>query len=246
MDYNTHPVWGADYRRAVANGDTAYAQKLQRAMDASPQAADTAGQIMANTLAMGRGGNTWANGADGHQVNTQGQIRVAQAAASNLLPGTGGNLYRMNPAASGAPAPSQIIGQAAPTVTQNQFAATSGIPANYNPATGGPRSNSPTGEVAAPHGVTPIPKVSVETSGGAQPVVPVITNPLTPPGNSSIAHISPSRLNGVPQANPFTTQAARIAQAQANANAPRLYTGNFQRPTGLAAQPNLYSGLKFK
>jgi len=124
-DYANDPVWGSDYRRAVASGDQNYIQKLQTAMNNNPAAQGTAGQIMAQTLDQGRsdGANIWANGAAGTQVNGLGQIRTAQPTQGwNVTPSGNGGLY--NYKGQQAPAgPSNIIGQAQGTMTQAQYGA---------------------------------------------------------------------------------------------------------------------------
>jgi len=124
-DYANDPVWGSDYRRAVASGDQNYIQKLQTAMNSNPAAQGTAGQIMAQTLNQGRsdGSNIWANGAAGTQVNGIGQIRTAQPTQGwNVTPSGNGGLYSYK--GQQAPAgPSNIIGQAQGTMTQAQYGA---------------------------------------------------------------------------------------------------------------------------
>jgi len=205
MDYANNPIWGADYRRALANGDTAYVQKLQAAMDAMPQAQGTAGQIMAQTADQGRGSNVWANGADGQQVNTQGQIRTAQNATGwNSSPGLAGALYAYN-GQGAAPGASTIIGQAAPTMTQEQYGAT--LQQGAFPNGTGPFGAGTTNGTITNPGTTKSDKAALDLGGG--PKIPFSggTNPLSsqPTGTNPTTGGLPTTNTWTPWTPPATT-----------------------------------------
>jgi len=207
MDYANNAIWGADYRRALANGDTAYVQKLQAAMDAQPQAANTAGMINALHLTNsgGDGANTWMNGADGQQVNGLGQIREAQATQGwNTSPGLAGALYSYN-GQGAAPVASKIIGQAAPTMTQAQYGAT--LQQGAFPNGTGPFGAGTTNGTITNPGTTKSDKAALDLGGG--PKIPFSggTNPLSsqPTGTNPTTGGLPTTNTWTPWTPPATT-----------------------------------------
>lgn len=103
-DYTNDQWFGSEYKRALQNGDQAYAQSLAQKMDANPHPlnqnvaavnAQQVGMINAKTADMGRGNNTFANGGNGLEYNTQGQVRTPGIGAYNTMSGQHG--YAVNP-----------------------------------------------------------------------------------------------------------------------------------------------------
>jgi hypothetical protein len=153
-DYGNDQWWGSEYKRALQNGDTAYANSLQAKMDTNPhpfnqqtanQNAQQVGMINAKTADMGRGTNVFANGGNGLEYNTVGQSRTPGQGAFNTMSGQHG--YAVNPGAvqgspvGGAfdPTPTMTAAQygGAPQVGQRPQTFVGGQPYNDDTSQGG-------------------------------------------------------------------------------------------------------------
>jgi hypothetical protein len=140
-DYGNDQWFGSEYKRALQNGDQAYAASLQAKMDANPHPysapvaavnAAQVGMINAKTADMGRGTNVFANGGNGMEYNTTGQMRTPGLGATNSMYGPRG--YAVNPGQAQQGLLSGI-GQFAATPTNTQY---SQAPTSYTRGPGVP------------------------------------------------------------------------------------------------------------
>lgn len=195
-DYANAPIWGSEYQKALAAGNTALANRYKQIIDAAPQRSAQAGLIGAQMVDMGRGNQNVSSPIqeNGLEYNILGQSRVPVPATVNNIDGTHTgqfNNWQSTPTNS--------------TLPQTERAA----------ATPTPLPVETTGTSPDPKAQSPIAKATFEANSGPQTSqFPAYTGNTSTGSSTGIIGSSPTGAPATAGITPWTVTSPQTVQGQ--------------------------------